>query len=136
MKILKMIIINNRRYSNYITDISWDSFQATSNGIKREGIAPFITFNIEDKYYIGLELTFSTDMFKNTPVNKEINISKYLSDITYEDEKGWLSISTGKYDCTLTKKSDTNFQLDFYVSTGEDESDINITINTFLEIVL
>ncbi len=136
MKILKMIIINNNRYSNYITDISWDSFQVTSNGIRRDGIAPFITFNIEDKYYIGLELTFSTEMFTKAPINKKINISKYLSDITYEDEKGWLSIITGEYDCIITKSSNTKFQIDFYVSTGEDESDINIAINTFLEIIL
>ncbi len=69
-----MIIIDNKEYNKYIIKVSWENFSVSYQGKRRTGIAPFISFDIEDKIFIGLELTFSNNMFKETKKNIKINI--------------------------------------------------------------
>ena len=40
---------------------------------------------------------------KELKINDKKDISKYISDITYEDKKGWISLITGNYNCFITK---------------------------------
>lgn len=126
-----MIKINDKEYSNYNIKITWENFLVSSYNKKRTGIAPFITFNIENRIFIGLEFTFSKEMFENTKLNTRTNITEYLSDILYEDEKGWISIITGKYDCSITRTSENIFKIEFFVEAG----DLNIIIDTDIELL-
>jgi len=123
-----MIIINNQEYNNYEIKIDWSNFSVYSNGKRRIGIAPFITFNIENNIFIGLEFTFSKEMFKDLELNKKINVEQYISDIVYEDEEGWISIINQEYNCNITRKDEINFKIEFCIE--------NIIINTIIELSL
>ena len=72
-------------------------------------------------------------------INKKINLNKYISDITYEDKKGWISIVTGNYECNVTKVSNNRFKLEFLVEPDEldvEEFDINnIEIETYVNLL-
>lgn len=134
-----MIKINGKEYYNYDIKIDWGKFEAKVYGRKINGESPFIIFNIENNIYIGLELIFSKSMFDKIELNKKINLNKYISDITYEDKKGWISIVTGNYECNVTKVNNNRFKFDFLVQPDEfdaDEFDINnIEIETYINLL-
>ena len=134
-----MIKINGKEYKNYETKASWGKFEAKVSGRKIDGESPFIMFNIENNIYIGLEFIFSKEMFNKIEINKKINLNKYISDITYEDKKGWISIVTGNYECNVTKISNDCFKLDFLVEPAEldvDELGINnIEIEAYVNLL-
>ena len=127
-----MIKINNTEYSKYNTNIHWGNFERTHNKIKEKGIAPFFKFNIENKILIGLEFVYSKENWQNIPLQTKVNLNEYLSDITYEDNKGWISIITGNYNCTITRINDTEYKLDLLIK--EEYEEIDITIDTEIEL--
>ncbi len=114
-----MIKAINKVYNEYTTNVTWGNFSVSSHGKKRIGVAPFITFNIDDKIFIGLEFIFSDKMFQDCKIDTRINITEYLSDICYEDEKGWISITTGEYWLYITRVNSNSFKFEFYVEDGE-----------------
>lgn len=123
-----MIIINNKEYDNYTIQVSWGNFSVSYQGKRRTGIAPFISFNIENKLFIGLELTFSNNMFKEMKKNIKTNIKEYISDVLYKDERGWISIINSDYDCSITRIDEKNFKINFYIKAeGNIFIDSNIT---------
>ena len=129
-----MIKINTKEYSRYTTKITWGDFEVNSHDKKRTGKSPFITFNIENNIFIGLELTFSKEMFENTKLHKEINIKQYVCDIIYENRNGWISIIDGKYDCNITKIGEREFKMKFFVEAEFYELKININVDTNIEL--
>ncbi len=129
-----MIKINDKEYKNYDIKVHWGNFEAKVCGEKVKGEAPFVKFNIDNNIFIGLEFVFSKDMFINFELNKVIDLNHYISDITYEDEKGWSSIVIGKYDCNMIKTSEKDFQLNFYVESKEIDS-ITIEIATNIKLL-
>lgn len=126
-----MLKINDRKYNDYDIKVKWGNFSAYSNGTKTSGTAPFITFNIKNSIFVGLEFIFSKEMFENTELNTVINIDKYISDITYEDEKGWASFITEKYNCNMTRINENIFKIEFYIESEE----MNIIIGTNIELL-
>ncbi len=129
-----MIKVNDKYYSDYNIKISWGNFEAIILGEKTKGIAPFIKFNIEDNLFIGLETRLSKEMLEKISFNEKINIKKYITDITYEDAKGWISIITGKYDCYISRMNENNFKIEFYIESEEIE-EININIDTNINLL-
>lgn len=129
-----MIKINNKEYYNYEIKITWGNFDVCSNEKKVLGLAPFIQFNIENNIFIGLEFVFSKEMFENTKLNMVTNIDKYISDITYEDENGWISLILEKYNCNITRMNENIFKIEFCVESKEIE-EFNIIINTNIKIL-
>ncbi len=124
-----MIIINNNEYNNYNIKVSWGEFSVSHNGKRRQGISPFITFNIDNDKFVGLEFTFSDEMFKQMKVNIKTNVKEYISDILYEDDRGWISIINSEYDCDITRIDETCFKIDFYINAEENISiDSTITL--------
>ena len=129
-----MIKINKDEYINYDTKITWGNFNAKVAGKEINGLAPFVRYNIENNIYIGIEFIFSKEMFESVELNKVINLNNYISDITYEDKNGWISIIINKYNCNITRVSYDTFKLDFSVET--DEFDINnIEIETNIKLL-
>jgi hypothetical protein len=61
-------------------------------------------------------------------------VEKYISDITYEDKKGWISIVDKKYNCTIKRMDIRNFEIEFSVEVYEFDI-IEITINTTIELL-
>ena len=108
-----MIKLNKQEYANYTTEITWETFDVYFQGKKRKGTAPFISFNIENEILIGLELTFSKEMFNNLKLNEQINIESYITDITkIEQRKFKLNIDVIAEQFEELKISiDTNIEL-------------------------
>lgn len=124
-----MIIINNKEYNNYNIEVSWGKFSVSHNKKRRQGISPFITFNIDNDKFVGLEFTFSDEMFKQMKVNIKTNIKEYISDVLYEDDRGWTSIINSAYDCYITRIDDKNFEINFNIKAEENISiDSTITL--------
>ena len=70
---------------------------------------------------------------KNGEYFNGIDFSKHISDITYEDSKGWQSLISGKYECELSKINDNTYNMRVNVKSDEFEEleikideDINI----------
>lgn len=124
-----MIKINNKKYNNYDISITWGKFTVSSHGKRRTGISPLISFNIENKIVISLELIFSDKMFKEMKENVKTNIKEYISDVLYEDERGLISIINSEYDCDITRIDKESFKIDFYIKAEENISiDSNVTL--------
>ena len=70
-----MIKINSREYNSYTTKIIWGDFEVVSQGKKRTGKASYVNFNIENCIFIGIELTFSQEMFETLKLETHSNIS-------------------------------------------------------------
>lgn len=114
-----MIKVNDKQYNTYNIEITWENFEICSFNKKRKGLAPFITVNIENNIFIGLEFTISTEILRSYELDTKTNIKKYLSDVLYKNERGWVSIINGKYDCNIVRTSENDFKIEFRVKCGE-----------------
>ena len=124
-----MIIINNTEYKDYNIKVSWGEFSVSHHGKRRKGISPFLTFNIGNDKFVGLEFTFSNEMFKQMKVNSKTNVNEYISDVLYEDDRGWISIINSEYDCYITRIDEKCFKIYFYINAEENISiDSNVTL--------
>ncbi len=129
-----MLKINNIKYNKFETKISWETFSVTTNGRSKTGISPFIAFNV-DNILIGLELTFSKEMFESIEIGIKTDIKKYISDITYEDNHGWISIIDGEYDCSVIRKSANIFHINFHVIANDSNDEYDIVIDDELTLL-
>lgn len=116
-----MLKINNTVYDNYEIEVLWGKYTWK----KETGLAPFIKFE-NDKFCIGLELRYSDVMFKETKLNIKKDITKYITDITYEDKKGWISLIISEYTCSITRIDNYNFKIEMNINSKDD----NIIIKT------
>lgn len=131
-----MIIVNGNKFNNHKTNISLDKFSVSkydgNKVIKRKSVAPYITFNVDDKIFVALEMNYSDSMFKEVKINEQVDITKFITDILYADEKGWVSLTTGKYACIITRKNEMNYNFDLIV---EDKfEDISIKIDSSVKL--
>ena len=123
-----MIKINNKDYTKYDTKITWSDFYTYFNGEKRTGIAPFIQFNVENKIFVGLEFVYSKEMWEDTKPCIKIDMKQYLTDITYEDEKGWISLIVEKHNCYITKIEENMFKIDLFVESTLESIKIELDV--------
>lgn len=131
---ISLIIVNNKKYDKWEIRVIWGDFIVRYQGKVRTGIAPFLEFKLDDNY-LGLEFTFSKDMFNNLKIGEKTNIKKYISDITYEDENGWITINDGDYDCNIERIDESNFYIDFYVLANFEDEEYNITLDDIVRIL-
>ncbi len=126
-----MIKINDINYNNFTNKITWGNFYVNLPE-KRTGIAPFISFNIEDKIIIGLEFVYSKEMWESTESYTKIDMQKYLTDITYEDKNGWISLIIEKHNCYITKLENNIFKINLFVDSISEN--IKIELDVILQI--
>jgi len=126
-----MITINNKQYSNYTSKVTFIEYDWN----KTKGISPFISFDIENKIFVGIETRLPKETLENINYNEKLNITEYLTDITYEAEKGWISIITGTYNCFLTKM-DNSYKLELSVESNELEEKIKIGITSNINVII
>lgn len=129
-----MIRINNKKYYNYDIEITWGNFKTIVCGQETCGIAPIIRFNLENNVFIEIESVFLKEKVENSYLNEKINIERYITDVIYKDDKGWVSIITGKYSCSIIRVDEKRFKLEFFIESKEIEP-INIIINTNVELL-
>ncbi len=72
-------------------------------------------------------------MFNNLKLNEQINIESYITDITYEDKNGWISLITDKHKCNITKIEQRKFKLNIDVIADQFE-ELKISIDTNIEL--
>ncbi len=125
-----MININDKQYNDYDIKVSWISYEVTRKGKKEQGLSPFIKFKVNNSY-IGLETIIDSEILRKMEFNKEINIKDYLSDITYEDKDGWISLIIDEYDLVIKRIDKELYNINFYVNNDE----IKIVINTDIKII-
>lgn len=123
-----MIKLNDKEYKNCEVDVRWGTFVTCSQGQKRKGLSPFLTFCVNGEIFIGLELSFSKEMFENLENGVETSIDRYVTDITFEDESGWLSIYNGKHRCTVKRIAENEFKLCLEIRAKDLDDEFNITI--------
>jgi len=128
-----MLKINNKQYDNYNIEIEWSNFKLTVSDKKIKGIAPVITFNIENNIFIGIETILSKEILENMNINEKVNIKQILTDIIYKGKNGWTSIITGKYNCDITRINN-NFKIEFEIKFEETEK-FNIIIDSNIELI-
>lgn len=58
-------------------------------------------------------------MFENTKLNVLANIDEYISDITYENEKGWLSLIIEKHSCNIKRINESIFKIEFCIENED-----------------
>ena len=71
-------------------------------------------------------------MFETLKLETHSNISQYVSDITYEDENGWISIIDGDYNCMIIKTSTNKFKINLSANARFDE--LKLLVNTDIEL--
>ena len=110
--------------------LTYGRYSVYQDGKRREGESPIVLFRFDD-ILIRIETTYDKTWIENLKINEEQDITKYLSDISYEDKNGWCSIKTGFYSCTLTRLEDNLYNVELKckcVECGE-EFDIFICEN-------
>lgn len=122
-----MIKINNKIFDNYEFKIEWKEFTIVSNN-KKTIITPNLIFNTKDTF-ITIETTLSKIQLESIKPNIKTNIKEYINDISYEDKKGWISISDGDYNCYLTKLDSKKFHIDFNITSNDIDEEFNIIID-------
>ena len=130
-----MKIINNKKYNNASKKVSFGEYSVTQNGKKRNGSAAYISFKI-DNVLLGLETIYDKKWLKELKTSNKKDISKYISNITYEDEKGWVSLITGNYNCFINKVKSNIFSLEFSCEAEECDEHYIILLNEEVEINL
>lgn len=128
-----MIIINGKNFDNALKKVSFGEYNVTQDGKKRNGSAPFISFKF-DNVILELETIYDKKWFEELKINDKKDISKYISDITYEDEKGWVSLITGNYNCFVTKTKNNMFSLEFTCEAEEIGEHYKILLNEEVDI--
>jgi len=126
-----MIKINDQQYDDYEVRIIWQNILHVNYGNKIKGNAPFIEFNIQNKIFVGIETRILKDMLENMSFNEKIDIKKYLSDVTFEDELGWISLITNEGKSNLTRVIDNEFRLELIVNSEE----ANIIVDTNIKLL-
>ena len=128
-----MIIINDKNYDNALKKVSFGEYNVTQDGKKRNGRAPFISFKF-DNIILGLETIYDKNWLEELKINDKKDISKYISDIPYEDEKGWISLRTGNYSCFITRVRNNIFVFELKCEDEECGEYYNILLNEEVEI--
>ena len=128
-----MIIINDKNFDKTLKKVTFGEYSITQDGKKRKGSAPFIVFKF-DSIFLGLETNYDKKWLKELKINDKKDISEYISDITYEDEKGWISLITGNYKCFITKTKNNMFFLELSCEAEECGEFYNILLNEEVEI--
>ena len=127
-----MIIINDKNYDNVLKKVSFGEYSVTQDSNVRIGSAPIITFKI-DNILIRLETTYDKKYLEELNTNDKKDINKYISDITYEDENGWVSLITGNYNCFITKYRNNKFVFELKCEAEECGDYYNIFLKEEVE---
>ena len=129
-----MIRYNDKVYNKSLYQISFGEYKVKQNGKERTGKSPRITFMLDD-FNLMLEFIYDKEWIRELKINDKKDISKYVTDITYNDSKGWISLIYGKYQCFLERIDNSNYLLDFYCNTI-DEEEFSIVLNEKINFIL
>lgn len=128
-----MITINNIKYDNVMIKVSFGKYNVMQEWKKRSGNGLFVTFKF-DNIILELETTYDEKWLKELKINNKSDISNYISNISYEDEKGWISLITGNYKCFIHKVNGNKFIVELSSEAEECGEYYKILLNEEIEI--
>lgn len=132
-----MIKINKIVYNSPIIKVSYGKYQKKKSGNIIKGESPIIKITlIEAKIYISLETTYDRSLFKKLDIGEKVDISDSLSDISYEDKDGWISLIYGYHKCIVERKNEKVFNFKISCKADECGENYNILINENIDIKL
>ena len=129
-----MIRYNDKVYNKSLYQISFGEYKVKQNGKERTGKSPRITFMLDD-FNLMLEFIYDKEWIRELKINDKKDISKYVTDIIYNDSKGWISLIYGTYKCFLERIDNEFYLLDFYCNTI-DEEEFSIVLNEKINFIL
>ena len=127
-----MITINDKKYDKVLKKVSFAEYSVTQDSNVRIGSAPIILFKF-DNNLIRLETTYDKKYLEELNTNDKKDINKYISDITYEDENGWVSLITGNYNSFITKVRNNKFVFELKCEAEECGEYYNIFLKEEVE---
>ena len=122
-----MITLNDKKYEQVAVKVTYGKYDVKQNGQQRVGVSPIIEFKFDD-ILLGIETTYDREWLKELKINDKQDISKYVSDVPFEDEQGFISLIGGICECYITRVSETEFIIDLNLDTN-DSDDIKIILN-------
>lgn len=134
-----MIVINKITYNNPMMSVSYGEYQKKRSGNVIIGESPIITITLKnDKIRIRIETTYDKILFTKLSVAKQVDISDSLSDISYEDEDGWISLICGYHKCIIERINEKvfNFKLDCIADECEENYSISVDENVDMKLEL
>lgn len=86
----------------------------------------YLFLSLLNVIYFGLETTYDKCWLKELKINDKKDISNYITDIIYEDGKGWISLALGTYKCFIKRIGNNIFEFEFnnYVEECGEKIDI------------
>lgn len=123
-----MITINKITYNNPIIRVTFGKYEKKKLGNIIKGESPIITLT-KDQIYIRLETTYDKNLFSKLIIGNKADISDSISDISYEDKDGWISLIYGYHKCIVERINDKVFNFKLDCITDEGQKSYNISIN-------
>lgn len=122
-----MIKINGNEYKRNYIKVTYGNYYVIQDGKKREGVSPIIYFKC-DKFDVRVETVYNQKWLNEIQFNTIVDITKYISDISYEDEKGSKSLIYANYSCKLNKLENKSFNIELICNYEEREEKLQIYI--------
>ena len=119
-----MIKVNNIEFKSVKTEVIKNSYKNTKNNETREGKSLYIKF-ICDSVSVGIENNYDIEMLSKLKLDVKEDITKYLTDIYYEDDKGWISLITSDYKCYITRLDDNKYNINLSVKDYDYDIEVN-----------
>ena len=91
---------------------------------------------VEDIIRIRIETTYDRNLFTKLNVGKQVDISDSLSDISYEDKKGWISLVYGYHKCIVERIDKKTFNFKLNCIADECNENYNILVNENIDMKL
>ena len=127
-----MIKVNDKSYDNIPKKVSFGEYSVTQDDKKRVGKAPVISFD-SDKMHLKIETIYDKKWLKELKINDKKDITKYISDVTYEEGKGWMSLTPGNCKCSIYRIDNDIFVIEFNCETEEGGKYYKISLNERVE---
>lgn len=127
-----MLKINNKKYENIKTKISFVPYELVRDGNLNKGNALYIT--CEGKtFQLDIETTYDVEEMRKLHKNESKDISKYILGLPYEDINGWMYL-TNECHCTIQKKSNSNYNIRLVGNFEECDQKLTIEFDHNFEI--
>lgn len=130
-----MITINKITYNNPTIRVTFGKYEKKKFDNIIKGESPIITLT-KDQIYIRLETTYDKNLFSKLIIGNKVDISDSISDISYEDKDGWISLIYGYHKCIVERINDKVFNFKLDCITDEGQKNYNISINENIDMKL
>lgn len=125
-----MIKFNDTKYDNNKYKVEYGKYSIKRKDKRINGTSPTIFFELAGttSCIIGVETVYDKKYLEELKISDKKDIKEYISDITYEDKDGWVSLICGNFESTIEKKKEKEFELNFKCNAKENNETFNIEI--------